>query len=185
VRLATLLDGLLTLAREGGTAPSAHPVDLAAAAAGAADRWLAHGRDIDVSGDRPVVALASEDDVATILDSLVGNALAYSSAGTPVAIEWGIEAGQGYVAVLDRGPGVAPGEEEAVFERFRRGAASHGGPSGTGLGLAIARTLAARWGGTVTIANRPGGGARAELRLPAGEQPLDRDGWLREEKVSL
>jgi two-component system, OmpR family, sensor kinase len=185
VRLAKLLDGLLTLAREGGTAPSAHPVDLAAAAARAADRWLAHGRDIDVSGDRPAVALATEDDVATILDSLVGNALAYSPPGTPVAIEWGSEAGRAYLAVLDRGPGIAPGEEEAVFERFRRGAASHGGPSGTGLGLAIARTLAARWGGTVTIANRPGGGARAELRLPAGEQPLDRDSWWREETVSL
>jgi signal transduction histidine kinase len=185
VRLATLLDGLLTLAREGGTQPSPQAVDLSLAAAGAVDRWLAHGRDIDVSGDRPAVALASEGDVATILDSLVGNALAYSAPEAPVAIGWGSEAGQAYVAVLDRGHGIAPGEEEAVFERFQRGEASRGGPSGTGLGLAIARTLAARWGGTVTIANRAGGGARAELRLPAGEQPLDPDGWLREETLSL
>jgi signal transduction histidine kinase len=89
------------------------------------------------------------------------------------------------VAVLDRGSGIAPGEEEAVFERFRRGEASRGGASGTGLGLAIARTLAARWGGTVTIGSRPDGGARAEQRLPAGEQPADRDTWTREETMSL
>ena len=185
VRLSKLLDGLLTLAREGGTPPSPQPVDLSVAAAEACDRWLAHGREIELTSDGPAVALASESDVATILDSFVENALAYSTAGAPVAVEWGIDGGAAYVAVLDRGPGIAPGEEEAVFERFRRGEAGRGGPAGTGLGLAIARTLAARWGGTVTIGNRPGGGARAELRLPAGEQPTGWDTWTREETMSL
>jgi signal transduction histidine kinase len=40
--------------------------------------------------------------------------------------------------------------------------------TGSGLGLAIVRALAERWGGTATIANRAGGGARVEVRLPAG-----------------
>jgi signal transduction histidine kinase len=185
VRLSKLLDGLLTLAGEGGTAPTAEPVDLAVAAAEAADRWLAHGREIELAAEQPAVALASGGDVATVLDSLVGNALAYSPSGTPVAIEWGSDGGDAFVAVLDRGRGIAPGEEEAVFERFRRGEASRGGQAGSGLGLAIARTLAARWGGSVTIANRPGGGARAELRLPAGKQPVSWDDPLREETMSL
>jgi len=185
VRLAKLLDGLLTLAREGGTPPAPQPVDLSVAAAAAADRWLAHGREIELASERPALALAAEGDIATILDSLVGNALAYSPPDAPVTIEWGSDAGEAYLAVLDRGRGIAPGEEEAVFERFRRGEASRGAPTGTGLGLAIARTLAARWGGTVTIANRAGGGARAELRLPAGKQPIGWDEWLSEETVSL
>ena len=184
VRLSKLLDGLLTLAREGGTPPMPQPVDLSVAAAEACDRWLAHGREIELVSDRPAVALASDGDVATILDSFVENALAYSPPAEPVAIEWGVDGRAAFVAVLDRGSGIAPGEEEAVFERFRRGAASRSGPSGTGLGLAIARTLAARWGGTVTIVNRSDGGARAELRLLAGEQPGHRESWTREETMS-
>jgi signal transduction histidine kinase len=70
--------------------------------------------------------------------------------------------------VLDDGPGVAPGEEEAVFERFRRGSASKSS-SGTGLGLAIVQTLVQRWGGQASLSARPEGGTCAEIRLPAGD----------------
>jgi two-component system, OmpR family, sensor kinase len=184
VRLAKLLDGLLTLAREGESTLPARPVDLGAAASAAGDRWLAHGRELDLAGDGQALALASEEDVATILDSLVENALLYTAPETAVAIEWGGDDEFAYAAVLDRGPGVEPGEEEAVFERFRRGSASRGGSAGTGLGLAIARTLAARWGGTVTIGNRLGGGARAELRLPRARAAL-RESWVTEEAAAL
>jgi signal transduction histidine kinase len=69
--------------------------------------------------------------------------------------------------VLDEGPGLAEGEEEAVFDRFHRGSAGRGGPRGTGLGLPIARELARRWGGDVTIVNRMDrSGASARVRLP-------------------
>jgi signal transduction histidine kinase len=61
---------------------------------------------------------------------------------------------------------LAAGEEEAVFARFHRGRAGRAAGPGTGLGLAIARELAARWDGTVTLANRPGGGAVAAVALP-------------------
>jgi two-component system, OmpR family, sensor kinase len=171
VRLAKLLDGLLTLAREGEATVPARPVDLAAAAAGAADRWLLHGREIELVGGGQAHALASEGDVATILDSILENALAYSPAQAEIIIDWGADRASAFLAVLDRGPGIEPGEEQAVFERFRRGSASRAGAAGTGLGLAIARTLAARWGGTVTLENRDDGGARAELRLPLAEAP--------------
>jgi signal transduction histidine kinase len=171
VRLGRLLDGLLTLAREGETTVPARPVDLGAAALAAADRWLAHGRELELGRGAEATALASEEDVATILDSLVENAFAYSEPGTPIELELGEDERFAYLAVLDRGPGLEPGEEEAVFDRFRRGSAGAGGPAGTGLGLAIARTLAARWGGEVTIRNRRAGGARAELRLPRFEAP--------------
>ena len=69
--------------------------------------------------------------------------------------------GPGRVEVLDRGPGLDPAEEEAVFERFYRGRAGRNGPHGTGLGLPIARELVEQWGGSVTLTNRPDGGARA------------------------
>ena len=71
------------------------------------------------------------------------------------------------LAVRDRGAGLAPGEADEVFERFHRGSAGRQGVPGSGLGLPIARELARRWGGDVTLGARPGGGAIAELTLPA------------------
>ena len=174
-RLSELLAGLLTLAREGGDAPAPRPVDLASACVDVADRWVSQaareGQTIRASGSGDAWASASDEDVATMLDALVENALRYAPAGTAVAVTW--EAGDGYatLAVLDEGPGIAPEEEEAVFERFRRGSAGAGAHGGTGLGLAIVRALAARWGGSASIRNRPEGGARAEVRLPAARLP--------------
>ena len=66
----------------------------------------------------------------------------------------------------DHGPGPAPGEDEAVFERFHRGRAARAAAvPGTGLGLPIARELARRWGGDITLERAPDGGALAEVRL--------------------
>jgi signal transduction histidine kinase len=70
---------------------------------------------------------------------------------------------QGRFAVLDEGPGVPPGDERHVFERFRRGRTDR---PGSGLGLAIVETLARRWGGSASIRARAEGGARAEVVLP-------------------
>ena len=167
-RLARLLAGLLALARGSADASTARPVALGAAAARARERWLAPAQQADVEIELvggEVYALASDEDVATALDNLIENALAYGRRGTQVTIEWARRGDEAVVAVADEGPGLEPGEEERVFERFRRGRAGRGGPDGTGLGLAIVRTLAERWGGTASIANRPEGGARAELRL--------------------
>src|SRR5207248_5998990 len=92
----------------------------------------------------------------------VENALHYSPAGSTVTLSFA----SGVIEVLDEGAGVAPGEEEAVFERFHRGRARAAWPAGSGLGLSIARELARRWGGEVTLQNRPSGGAVASLSLP-------------------
>ena len=169
-RLARLLTALLTLARQGQAPVPGRAVDLAESAARAHERWAdrAEQRDqrLELADGRPVSVSASEEDVAIILDNLIENALDYSPPDTTVTVEWGRDGREAYVSVLDEGPGIAPGEEETLFERFARGSAGKGQP-GTGLGLAIVDTLARRWRGRASIANRPGGGARAEIRLPA------------------
>ena len=68
------------------------------------------------------------------------------------------------------------------FERFFRGSSRADRPSGSGLGLTIVRVLARRWGGEATIANRPEGGARAEVRLPRAAAGPD-DALLAESKL--
>ena len=171
-RLARLLNTLLMLAREGQTRVTGRLVSLGLASKHAHERWEARseqlGQRLRLEPGDDVVVLAVEEDLAIILDNLIENALHYSPEGSSVTIEFGREGADAYLAVLDDGPGVEPGEEQAVFERFRRGSAGKSSP-GTGLGLAIVQTLAQRWGGRASLAARPEGGTRAELRLPAGD----------------
>jgi signal transduction histidine kinase len=172
-RLSEMVDELLVLSRA-GERPSvaAEPVELAAAADRAVERWRAAGEERGVAvvrgGDRhPGVVESYAADVDRALDSLVENAVQYSEPGGEVEVL----SHRGLLEVLDRGRGLEPGEEASVFERFHRGKAGRSGPSGTGLGLAIARELARRWGGDVALARRDGGGVRATLSYPLAHPP--------------
>ncbi len=107
-------------------------------------------------------ALADEADLARILDVFLENALAYGRG--PIEVR----ASGPVVTVADRGPGLAPGEDDGrLLERFRRGSAGRT-RTGTGLGLAIAAALAAHWGITVELRRRDGGGAIAVLDCSGG-----------------
>ena len=174
-RIAQLVEELLVLSSAGEPDASAEPIDLAGAAAAAHRRWepLAReqGRTVVLAAPRaPAIASAARADVDRVLDALVENALRYAPAGSTVTLRAAGET----IEVLDEGAGLAPGEAEALFERFHRGAAGRRLPGGTGLGLTIARTLARRWAGDVTIANRADAerGARAVLSLPRLAVPL-------------
>lgn len=165
-RLAVMVAELLELSRAGERDVPGEPVPLGDAARRAADRWAveAAARDqrVVAEGDAGAVR-ASRADLDRVLDALIENALHYAPAGTTVTVT----AAPGALTVRDEGPGLDAGEHEAVFERFHRGSAGRRGPGGTGLGLPIARELARRWGGDVTLADAPGGGAVARITLPA------------------
>ena len=172
-RLARLLTALLTLAREGDRPPARQAVSVADALERAHERWaeraVQSGHELAVECADTGLASVSEEDLAIVLDNLVENALVYSPAGGTVTLRCERNGTEVVVAVEDEGPGVRPGDEERVFERFARGSSS---VPGTGLGLAIVATLARRWGGTARIENRPGGGAHVEVRLPAAAGSL-------------
>jgi signal transduction histidine kinase len=167
-RLARLLTSLLTLAREGEKPAAPKPVSLARAVERAYERWAPaaeqDGRELELVGNSDAAIAASEEDLAILLDNLIENALRYSP--TRVAVDWGRDGGEAWLAVLDEGPGLQAGEETRLFERFARGSAGSG-RSGTGLGLAIVQTLAHRWRGEASLSNRLEGGTRAEVRFPA------------------
>lgn len=169
-RLARLLTALLTLAREGDRPPPRQAVSVVDALERAVERWeeraaqTGHGLRLECRA--PGSAAVSDEDLAIVIDNLVENALVYSPEGGTVTLECDRQGDEVVVAVLDEGPGLEPGEEARVFERFARGSGGQGTP-GTGLGLAIVATLARRWGGSAGIANRRDGGARAEVRFPA------------------
>lgn len=172
-RLAEMVDELLVLSRAGERpSQAAQPVQLGDAAHRAVERWRAAAEDRGVTVRRGTDHRAGDTesypaDVDRALDSLVENAVQYSEPGGVVEVS--VQAT--LIEVLDRGRGLEPGEEEAVFDRFHRGRAGRAGPAGTGLGLAIARELARRWGGDANLAARPGGGVRATLSFPVSERP--------------
>jgi len=169
-RLSLIVEELLILSRAGEHELPGERIDLSAAARRAAARWSAAAADrgIEIAvapGSAAGSGWCAAPDLERSLDSLLENALTYSPAGTRVVLE----AGPGRISVLDEGPGLEPGEEEAVFERFSRGSAGRRGPKGTGLGLAIARELTRQWDGEVRLRNREGGGLTATIELPPAE----------------
>jgi signal transduction histidine kinase len=171
LRLARLVTNLLTLASADAPAPPSEELDLAVAAREAEARWGARaeteGRRVAAGSGDPAIGVGNSDDIATSLDNLIENALVHAPGGSTVAITWGRDGAEAFVAVLDEGPGISPEDAAAAFQRFQRGATRPAGRGGTGLGLAIVGALAARWGGSASLQRRPGGGTRAEIRLPA------------------
>jgi len=128
---------------------------------------------------RPVVLKLARDLPLVPLDAvlfeqavrnLVENANKYSAAGQPIEILAAIQGDELRFEVADRGPGIRPGEEQRLFEKFYRGANASGQP-GVGLGLSICEAIARAHGGTVTAANRPGGGAVFAIWLPLEGTP--------------
>jgi signal transduction histidine kinase len=163
-RLSATIDELLVLSQAGEADARPEEVDLRDVAERAVERWrapaAARGHELALaSPNGPAWLHCAPGDVDRALDSLIENAVRYAPEGTPVEVA----VRGGAIEVLDRGPGIEPGGEEDLFARFHRGRAGRRGPAGTGLGLPIARELMRRWGGDATIANRPGGGARAAL----------------------
>lgn len=103
--------------------------------------------------------------VEQVLINLLENASKYSPSGTPIELRADLEGQAAVFEVLDRGPGVASGERERIFERFYR-AGDGERASGAGLGLTVSRAIARAHGGTLVALEREGGGARFRLELP-------------------
>lgn len=95
------------------------------------------------------------------ISNVIDNACKFDQSGAPIEVV--VDGGS--LTVLDRGPGIAPGEEERIFDRFHRSESARTMP-GSGLGLSIVRDVVARAGGTVTAGPRDGGGAAIGFTLP-------------------
>ena len=114
----------------------------------------------------PPVA-ADRDKLRQVLTNLVGNAVKYSPAGGRIEVETTAHAGRLSIAVRDEGIGIAPSEQELIFDKFYRADANMTrGVSGSGLGLYITRALVQRMGGTISVASQLGEGSTFVVTLP-------------------
>jgi signal transduction histidine kinase len=111
-----------------------------------------------------------------VVDNLIGNALKYVQPQCAARID--VTAGAAgpawaRVEIADRGIGIPDDDKPNIFESFHR-AQSAVGYAGTGLGLAICRRIVERHGGTIGVADNPGGGTRFHFTLPTAV-PTDTD----------
>ena len=123
-----------------------------------------------LSPDLPPVAMDGVL-IEQVLFNLLDNAAKYSPNDAPIDISARVESSALVFEVADRGPGLAEGETEQVFEKLYRGTAAKRGGRGAGLGLAIARAIVDAHKGKLRAANRPGGGAVFSFGLPLEAAP--------------
>lgn len=166
--LARLQSDSVALAREW------LPVEeiIASASRASVQTLRAHRLLVEVPADLPLMRLDSVL-IERVLCNLIDNAVAHTPAGGTITLSARRERGSVEIAVADTGSGLPRGSEEAIFDRFVRGASAGDTKpvDGTGLGLAIVRAIVEAHGGDVGARNRPEGGACFTLRFAVETQP--------------
>lgn len=181
-RMSRLVDDLLLLA--GGDAKSWEiercEVDLDTILIGSSEQYapLAQKRQVALELQLPEETLprvrGDADRLRQILGVLLDNALQYAPAGSSIELSAGTKKNRVWVQLADHGPGIPEAEQDKVFGRFYRADQSRGDKDHFGLGLSVARELAALHGGSLAVADTPGGGATFTLTLPAAEAGEDK-----------
>ncbi len=170
-RLLHLLETLLDIsAAEGGALKlNRSRFDVRSLVERAVDlyREVAEEGNITVTVEAPVVVDVDADAIrlGQAINNLVDNALKYTPAGGRVTLGVSAEAEGALVTVTDNGPGVPEKERTAIFRRLYRSDYSRS-QRGFGLGLSLAKAIAEAHGGTITVDDAPGGGARFKLSVP-------------------
>jgi two-component system sensor histidine kinase KdpD len=173
-RMSDVVIKVLDLARlqAGATRvqPEWHPVEeVVGAAIARVEPRLAKHR---VSTRLPRGRLARIDAVLIeqVLVNLLENAAKYTPSGTHINVAAGFERGDLVVTVTDDGPGLPPGEEQKIFDKFHR-IAPETAPGGAGLGLAICKAIVEAHGGSIFAENIPAGGVMFQFTIPQEVEP--------------
>lgn len=184
-RMNALVNNLLDMARlEAGAVQlnrQWQPLEEVVGSALAACEDTLRGRPVDVQlpPDLPLVRIDTVL-MERVLVNLLENAARYTPPGSPVTLRARGLGEQLELLVEDRGPGLPPGREEAIFQKFERGRKESATP-GVGLGLTICRAIVEAHGGTIRAENAAAGGARFVISLPLGVPPADSGMGLLEE----
>lgn len=177
-RIGRLVDDLLVYARNGALSPRREPVDVSALVHESADEFAASAEardlrlvshaapDLQVAGDRHALRQA--------LANLLANAVRLAPGGTTVRVRAGAQGPWVWMSVEDEGPGIAPEDQDLIFQRFWKGGPAAGGRRAdgrpevrSGLGLTIVRQIAQAHGGEVKLVSTPGEGSAFAIWLPA------------------
>jgi two-component system, OmpR family, sensor histidine kinase VicK len=170
-RLSRLVEDLMDLTRAdlGLLAIRKRDADLVAVVNECVDtfrRGHASPVSVELAAAGPLPIAIDETRVHQVLTNFLENAARYSPEGAPISVAISSPAAAiARVTVRDRGPGIAPAEQQRIFERFVRGAAAEG-KGGLGIGLYLCRTIIERHGGALGVDSTVGGGAAFWIDLP-------------------
>jgi signal transduction histidine kinase len=171
-RLHQMVEEMLQSAQmeKSGTIPVTKRIDLAALVRLVALDSQVAGRPVKVEAPQVCEVRADPESMRRIVGNLIDNAHKYGAAPVRVILE--PDGDRVVLSVVDRGPGVPPGERTQIFERFYRADPTRNKP-GLGLGLPIVRGLVDACGGSVWVEDAPGGGAafRVALRVNTADEP--------------
>ena len=172
-RLTRLINNVLNLARQQRDKLSVQlrPGILDEVVGKTTEHWRAviQSREIniDLSLGAPDKIKLDADAITQILGNLLSNVEKYAAQGRYVGIATEMDEACARLIVQDRGPGIADGKREMVFEAFERLRSDlTEGASGTGIGLTISRELARLHGGTLEVDLKYREGARFVLTIP-------------------
>lgn len=170
-KLQTLTDGLLQLARQDRAAVTLGPVSLQDVAADALNGIVdaAQAKNMSVDDSVPAVMVqADAGHLSRALAILLDNAVKYAPEGSTIRLAGGAKGKQGYVRVIDRGPGISQTDQQRIFDRFYRADQSRSSQhvTGYGIGLSLAKKLVGQQGGTIEVSSQPGKGAAFTIYLP-------------------
>ena len=137
----------------------------------AADRKL--GFQVEIQPGAPIMLYTDRQRLEQILKNLLSNAVKFTEQGqVSLSVSSASEGGIAFT-VRDSGIGIAPDQQESIFEAFRQAdGTTNRRYGGTGLGLSISRDLAALLGGYISVTSEPGKGSVFTLVLP--EQYVER-----------
>jgi signal transduction histidine kinase/DNA-binding response OmpR family regulator len=129
---------------------------------------MAEAKEIDLSvqADGADAALVFDPDhMETVVANLIRNALTYVPRGGGVTVRAEVSDEAGRLVVADTGPGIPPDEQDALFDRFYRGA-SQAQRGGTGIGLSLTKALVTLHEGTIRVESAPGEGSTFVVQWP-------------------
>jgi signal transduction histidine kinase len=159
-----LMDDLVEATRlqEPGFALKTRPVDLSQVIRGMVAGYGVHSNTHRYTLDLPdhgLAVLADPERIHQVLANLLTNAINYSPAGSEIEVRARQTGDLVRVEIRDRGIGMAPEDQQRVFDRFyRAGAARSLREDGSGLGLSIVRDIVEAHGGNVGLVSRLGQG---------------------------
>ena len=125
------------------------------------------GTELTLDAPEPVEAQADVLLMTRVLNNLIANAFRYGKDGGHVSVTVRRENGWAVLAVRDDGIGIAPEQQERIWQRFYQVDPARSGGEGTGLGLYMVRQIARLHGGTAEVDSVPGQGSTFTVRIPA------------------
>ena len=172
--LLSLINDILDLSKieAGRMELESQPFDLPAALDNALtlirERAARHGLRLEVTVDPGLGEVKGEERrVKQVLLNLLSNAVKFTPEGGKISLSASLNDGMAEISVADTGVGIAPEDQEAIFEEFRQVGSDYARKrEGTGLGLALARRLVALHGGKLWVESEPGKGSTFTFTLP-------------------